>query len=63
MAAIHDLLAQIQDEALRERIEKEVNKLAGKVKEVSKPVVAKAIEDLRCNTVVLLKKTVEKLED
>ncbi len=27
MAAIHDLLAQIQDEALRERIEKEVNKL------------------------------------
>jgi len=28
MAAIHDLLAQIQDEALRERIEKEVNKLS-----------------------------------
>lgn len=27
MAAIHDLLAQIQDDALRERIEKEVNKL------------------------------------
>lgn len=27
MAAIHDLLAQIQDEALRERIKKEVNKL------------------------------------
>ena len=28
MAAIHDLLAQIQDEALRDRIEQEVNKLA-----------------------------------
>lgn len=28
MAAIHDLLAQIQDEALRERIEKEVNKIS-----------------------------------
>ena len=28
MAAIHDLLAQIQDEALRNRIEQEVNKLA-----------------------------------
>ncbi|WP_026653299.1 site-specific DNA-methyltransferase [Butyrivibrio proteoclasticus] len=28
MAAIHDLLSQIQDEALRERIEKEVDKLA-----------------------------------
>lgn len=26
MAAIHDLLAQIQDEALRERIEKEIDK-------------------------------------
>ena len=25
MAAIHDLLAQIQDEALRERIEKEID--------------------------------------
>ena len=45
------------------KLKKEVNKLAGKVKEVSEPVVAKAIEDLRCNTVVLLKKTVEKLED
>ena len=28
MAAIHDLLAQIQDEALRERIEKEIDKLS-----------------------------------
>lgn len=28
MAAIHDLLAQIKDEALRDRIEKEVNKLS-----------------------------------
>ena len=28
MAAIHDLLAQIQDEALRERIEKEVDKIS-----------------------------------
>ncbi|MDF2589134.1 MAG: Adenine specific methylase Mod, partial [Anaerocolumna sp.] len=28
MAAIHDLLAQIQDEALRNRIEKEVDKLS-----------------------------------
>lgn len=28
MAAIHDLLDQIQDEALRERIEKEVNKIS-----------------------------------
>lgn len=28
MAAIHDLLAQIQDEALRNRIEQEVNKMA-----------------------------------
>ena len=28
MAAIHDLLAQIQDEVLRDRIEKEVNKLS-----------------------------------
>ncbi len=27
MAAIHDLLAQIADEALRDRIEKEVDKL------------------------------------
>ena len=27
MAAIHDLLAQIQDEALRDRIEQEVNRL------------------------------------
>ena len=45
------------------KLKKEVNKLAGKVKEVSEPVVAKAIEDLRCNTVVLLKKTVEKLEN
>lgn len=45
------------------KLKKEVNKLTGKVKEVSEPVVAKAIEDLRYNTVVLLKKTVEKLED
>ena len=45
------------------KLKKEVNKLATKVKEVSEPVVAKAIEDLRCNTVVLLKKTVEKLEN
>lgn len=28
MAAIHDLLAQVQDTALRERIEKEIKKLA-----------------------------------
>ena len=28
MAAIHDLLAQIQDEGLRSRIEQEVNKLS-----------------------------------
>lgn len=28
MAAIHDLLAQVQDEALRERIEREITKLA-----------------------------------
>lgn len=28
MAAIHDLLAQVQDEALRNRIEQEINKLA-----------------------------------
>lgn len=28
MAAIHDLLAQIQDEALRNRIEQEVDKLS-----------------------------------
>lgn len=28
MAAIHDLLAQIQDEELRSRIEKEVEKLS-----------------------------------
>lgn len=28
MAAIHDLLAQVQDEALRKRLEQEVNKLA-----------------------------------
>lgn len=28
MAAIHELLAQVQDEALRERIEKEINKLS-----------------------------------
>lgn len=28
MAAIHDLLAQVQDQALRERIENEVNKLS-----------------------------------
>ena len=28
MAAIHDLLAQVQDEALRERIEKEIDKLS-----------------------------------
>ena len=28
MAAIHDLLAQIQDEALRERLESEINKLS-----------------------------------
>ena len=28
MAAIHDLLAQIQDDALRERVEAEVNKLS-----------------------------------
>ncbi len=27
MAAIHDLLAQVQDEALRTRIEQEINKL------------------------------------
>ena len=27
MAAIHDLLAQIQDEALRNRIEQEVDKI------------------------------------
>ena len=26
MAAIHDLLAQVQDQALRERIEKEIEK-------------------------------------
>lgn len=28
MAAIHDLLAQVQDEALRERIEQEINRMA-----------------------------------
>lgn len=28
MAAIHDLLAQVQDQALRERIEKEIDKLS-----------------------------------
>lgn len=28
MAAIHDLLAQVQDQALRERIEKEIEKLS-----------------------------------
>ena len=28
MAAINDLIAQIQDESLRDRIQKEVNKLA-----------------------------------
>ena len=27
MAAIHDLLAQVQDEALRERLQKEIEKL------------------------------------
>ena len=45
------------------KLKKEVNKLATKVKEVSEPVVNKALEDLRSNTVVLLKKTVEKLEN
>ena len=45
------------------KLKKEVNKLAGKVKEVSEPVVNKAIDDFRSNTVVLLKKTVEKLEN
>ena len=28
MAAIHDLLAQVQDQALRERIEKEIERLS-----------------------------------
>ena len=28
MAAIHDLLAQVQDQALRERIEKEIEKMS-----------------------------------
>ena len=28
MAAIHDLLAQVQDQALRERIEKEIDRLS-----------------------------------
>ena len=28
MAAIHDLLAQVQDEALRARLEREINKLS-----------------------------------
>ena len=28
MAAIHDLLAQVQDEALRARLEQEINKLS-----------------------------------
>lgn len=28
MAAIHDLLAQVQDEALRVRLEKEINRLS-----------------------------------
>lgn len=28
MAAIHDLLAQVQDQALRERIEREIEKLS-----------------------------------
>lgn len=27
MAAIHDLLAQVQDDALRARLEQEINKL------------------------------------
>ena len=27
MAAIHDLLAQVQDEALRNRLEQEINRL------------------------------------
>ncbi len=45
------------------KLKKEVNKLANSFKEVSEPVVNKAIEDLKSNTVVLLKKTVEKLEN
>lgn len=28
MAAIHDLLAQVQDEALRARLEQEINRLS-----------------------------------
>ena len=28
MAAIHDLLAQVQDQALRERLEREINRLS-----------------------------------
>lgn len=45
------------------KIKKEVNKLAGKVKNAATPVLEKAVEDLRSNTVALLKKTVEKLEN
>lgn len=45
------------------KVKKEVNKLALKVKNAAIPVLDKAVEDLRSNTVVLLKKTVEKLEN
>ncbi len=48
---------------LGNKIKKEVNKLANKVQGVATPVVNKALEDLKNNTVVLLKKTVERLEN
>lgn len=48
---------------LGNKIKKEVNKLANKVQCVATPVVNKALEDLKNNTVVLLKKTVERLEN